>query len=270
MRIGGPQRRDHVVGRGVQHRVDERQHGARPDFVSARIRVQQIREQLNAETSFRIEILVREIAPDHALAVRKLGDFLVHHVVAATDRIVRVCAAREDRSEGRAGIRRLRGDHVKDRADAEDRIDGRLLRKREMSAVVRPDHEQDTLRLVAVQLATLGQAPEDMFGAIGARTEVERLVSSGTKVFLPRLLLLPKVSDGVADENDLRTTVGDGGHLLGVALHLPAVGVAVPGGRRDRADGSERGGERKGTNAHKEKSVHFHGCELYHITDTPK
>ena len=228
-RAGRPDGRNRRVWGGGEHLVDERQHRARPDFVAARVRVEEVGEELAAEAALRVEELVAEVAPDHAPAV---GERL-----AAAERVVRVRAAREDGREDRARLRLLLGDHLEDALHAHDRVDRRLLREREVPGVVRADHEQDALRLVAVELAALGEAPEDVFRAVGARAEVQRPVRPVGKVLLPLGLAaaLPEMRDRVADEDDLRAAVRDVLHLLGMALHLPAVRIAVPGGRGDGA-----------------------------------
>ena len=265
-RAGRPDGRNRRVWGGGEHLVDERQHRARPDFVAARVRVEEVGEELAAEAALRVEELVAEVAPDHAPAVGERRELLVDHVVAAAERVVRVRAAREDGREDRARLRLLLGDHLEDALHAHDRVDRRLLREREVPGVVRADHEQDALRLVAVELAALGEAPEDVLRAVGARAEVQRLVRPVGKVLLPLGLAvaLPEVRDRVADEDDLRAAVGDFLHLLGMALHLPAVRIAVPGGRGDGADHAEgvhrrKCGRKHGESRRKGVQVVFHG-----------
>ena len=272
-RAGRPDGRNRRVRRGGENLVDERQHRARPDLVAARVRMQEVREELAAEAALRVEELVAEVAPDHALAVGERGNLLVDHVVAAATCVVRVRAAREDRREDRARVRLLLGDHLEDALHAHDRVDRRLLRKREVPGVVRADHEEDALRLVAVELAALGEAPEDVLRAVGARAEVQRPVRAVGEVLLPLGLAatLPEVRDGVADEDDLRAAGSDFLHLLGVAFHLPAVGIAVPGGRGDGADRTEGGHRREGGRERdhaRRKGFHavFHGG---HFTTNP-
>ena len=265
-RTGGPDGRDDRIRRGGEHLVDERHHRARPDLVAARVRMEEIGEEFAAEASLRVKKLVAEVAPDHAPAVGERRELLVDHVVAAAERIVRVRAAREDGREDRARVRLLLGDDLEDALHPHDRVDRRLLREREVPGVVRADHEKDALRLVAVELASFGDAPEDMFRAVGARTEVQRPARPVGKVLLPLGLAVsfPEMRDRVADEDDFRAAVRDGRHLLGVALHLPAVRIAVPGGRGDGANRAEGGCRRTGGHKRDEPRrtkvhVDFHG-----------
>ena len=260
--VGQDGQTDGIAASGGEHLVDERQHRARPDFVAARVRVEEVGEELAAEAALRVEELVAEVAPDHAPAVGERRELLVDHVVAAAERIVRVWAAREDGREDRARLRLLLGDHLEDALHAHDRVDRRLLREREVPGVVRADHEQDALRLVAVELAALGEAPEDVFRAVGARAEVQRLVRPVGKVLLPLGLAvaLPEMRDRVADEYDLRAAIGDVLQLLGMALHLPAVRIAVPGGRGDGANRAEGGRRREGGRERKKAGFDFHAA----------
>ena len=274
-RAGRPDGRNRHVRGGGEHLVDERHHRARPNFVAARVRMQEVGEELAAKAALRVEELVAEVAPDHALAVGERRELLVDHVVTAADRVVRVRAAREDGREDRARLRLLLGDHLEDALHAHDRVGRRLLREREVPGVVRADHEEDALRLVAVELAALGEAPEDVFRAVGARAEVQRPVRAVGEVLLPLGLAvaIPEVRDGVADEDDLRAAIGDLLHLLGVALHLPAVGIAVPGGRGDGADRAEGGHRREGGRERdhaRRKGFHavFHGGHF--TTNSPR
>ena len=245
-----PDRRDDLVRPRGEHPVDERNDRARPHLVAECARMEEIGEDLAAEAPLGVEELVREIAPDDRLAIRQLRELLVDDVVPAAVAVVRIRPTREDRGEDDASLRLLLADDAEDLTDAVDRVDRRLLRKREVSGVVRADHEEDALRLVAVELLALGETPEDVFRAVGGRAEVDRLARTRGEVLPPhaRAGAFPEVRDRVANEDDLRITVGrDKRKLLVVALHLPAVRLAVPGGRCDGADGAEGGrtGERR-------------------------
>ena len=76
-----------------------------------------------------------------------------------------------------------------------------------------------------------------MLRAVGGRAEVEHLHVAVAKVLceLAFAVRLPEVRDGVAYEHHLRPAIGDNPHLIMMAAHLPAVGVAIPGSRRYRA-----------------------------------
>ena len=204
--------------------------------------MEKVREDVGREASVGREHLVGEVAPEDCLSVRELLDLLVHDVVALAACVVRSRAAREDRREDDCRLRLLGADRAQYLADSEDRVCRRLLFDREVSGVVRSDHEEHALRLVSVELASLVETPEDVLGAVGGNSEVEHLHVAFGEILVELLLAvrLPEVGDRVADEDDLRAAVGDFGHLLVVALALPGVLVAVVV-VRDGADRRERG-----------------------------
>ena len=201
-----------------------------------------IGEDVGRELAVGREELVVEVAPEDRLAVAELLHLLVHDFIADALRMVGRRAARKDRRQDYRRLRLLRVNRPQYLADAENRVARRLLFDREVSGVVRADHEEDALRLVAVELAALVETPEDVFGAVGGDAEVEHLHVALGEV-LPELRLavrFPEVRDRVADEDDLRATVRHDLHLFGVAFPLPCVLVAVVV-VRDGADRRERG-----------------------------
>ena len=212
--------------------------GREPDLIAERVRMEEIREDLGRKFTVRRQELVVEVTPEDALSVRKLRDLLVHDLVATAISVVRVLAARKDRGENDRGLRLFLGDDVQDLPDAENCIGRRLLFDREVSGVVRADHQQDALRLVAVEFLAFRQTPNDMLGAIGTGAEVKHLpITLGEILRLLGLAVcLPEVSDRVADENDLRAPVGDDAHLLVVPLHLPVLRIPAPRIGRNGAD----------------------------------
>ena len=144
-----------------------------------------------------VEEAVREVAPKHVLAVAVPADFAVHRVVAETVRVVLVRAAREDRRQHDLGLRLLRADLLQDVADAEDGVHRRLVGEfLEVSGVVRADHEEHALRLVAVEFAVV-ETPQHMLRAVAARSEVEHLPVALGEVLLLLILALafPEVGD---------------------------------------------------------------------------
>ena len=243
-----PCRGDDFVLAGRQHLVDQRDDGARPDLVAARVRVEQVGEQLSAEAAIPVEELVGEVAPDDLLTVGELRYLLVHDVVADAVAVARQLAAREYRRKNDPRLRLLFGDDLQYPLYAEYRVDRRLLLKREVACVVGADHEQYALSLVSVELAALSDAPKDMLRAVCAGAEVEGLVPALREVLLPLFLAgsLPAMRNRIANEHDLLAAVRDDAHLLGVALHLPAPRIAVPRRGRDGPDG--RGGNEGGGN----------------------
>ena len=158
--------------------------------------------------------------------------------VAQTELVVFRRAAREDRRQHHLGLRLLGADFLQNLADAEDGVGRRLVREvLEVPRIVRADHEEHALRLVAIQFAVV-EPPQHVLRAVAARSEVKHLPVALGEIFL--LLFpapaLPEVGYGVADEYHLRAAFGDFLHLFDVALHLPAVGFTVPGDWRYGAD----------------------------------
>ena len=169
-------------------------------------------------------------------------------------------AARKDRRQDYRRLRLLRADCLQYLADAENRVARRLLFDREVSGVVRADHEEDALRLVAVELAALVEAPEDVLRAVGGDAEVEHLHVAFGEV-LPELRLavrFPEVRDRVADEYDLRAAVRHDLHLFGVAFPLPCVLLAVVVVR----DGADR--RKRGRGAKRRRNSHY--CFFHHAS----
>ena len=236
---------------------DERQDAGGPRFVAGGGGMEAVGERLGGQGAVRREEAGREVAPENRLAVRELPDLAVHHVVAHAAGVLGRCAAREDGAEDdlRAGL--LRADLVEHRAHADDRVGGRLLLEGPVPRVVRADHQDDRLRLVTVEFAVV-EPPQDVFRAVRAVAEVERVVGRAGEVLLPLRapVALPEVRDRVADEDDARTARLHALQLLRVALHPPAVRVRVLRHGRDRTN-VRPGDGRNGKGQHQNQFLHF-------------
>src|SRR6185369_10592374 len=95
-------------------------------------------------------------------------DDLIDLVVLSAPAVVGFRAARENSQQQNLGLGLVLLKLAHDRRDSgSDLILG-------IAAVVRTDHDDSKLRLVAVRLAIL-QSPEHMLGAVAADAEIERL-----------------------------------------------------------------------------------------------
>ncbi len=146
--------------------ADVRNHGARPDLVTERGGMQEVGKDLTRETSVRRQELIAEIAPEDVLAVRELHNLLVDEVVTHAGAVRQVLAAREDRAEDDLRLRLFRADRLEDLTDPEDGVADRSVFALEVSRVVRADHHDRALRLVAVQLAAFTDPPQHVLGAV--------------------------------------------------------------------------------------------------------
>ena len=238
--------------------------------------MQQVGHEFDGQTAVGAEHLPREVAPDDALAVAESGNDLVDLLVAAADRTGRVRAARKDRAQQRLGLRLLLANLLEDALDAPDRVRRRFFAFREVSRVVRADHQDNGLGLIAVQLAVV-EPPEDMLRAICGVAEVEGAKRTAREVLAPLRLAvgLPEVRNGIADEHHLRRAVGE--HRLALdpllleALHPPAVRIGVLRHGRDRANVGQRH-RRRHRHAHHHHALHrltFHLKPSHLLTFTP-
>ena len=111
-----------------------------------------------------------------------------------------------------------------------------------MARVVRADHDDDTLGLIAVEFPVFN-SPENMFGAVCACAEVEHLHVSLGEIFFKLLFagFFPIVRDRVSDEYDFCAARLYDFHFGVVSVHLPAVFAFRPDSRGGGADCAERG-----------------------------
>ena len=82
-----------------------------------------------------------------------------------------------------------------------------------MAHVVGADHDNDDFRSEADELA-MGEAPEDMFRAVTAESEIGRF--EWGEVLLPSRLPFPPLGDGIAQKHDCVAVLrGETGGVFG-------------------------------------------------------
>ena len=122
------------------------------------------------ERTVRIEEPSVEITPNDFVAVGEPLDEDIDLFLRDSPRMVGRGAAGEYRQQNRLRLRLLSGDDVEDGLDAGRRV------VRTFPAVVRADHQHETLGAVAVQLAVL-KTPQDVLRTVAAEAEVEHGIS---------------------------------------------------------------------------------------------
>ena len=120
-----------------------------------------------------------------------------------------------------------------------------------MAHVVGADHDNDDFRSEADELA-MGEAPEDMFRAVTAESEIGRF--EWGEVLLPSRLPFPPLGDGIAQKGKIDFTGLRGGHTLGVTFDPPRFSIARDrGGRNVRRRLRHQGCHEEQTGGEKER-----------------
>ena len=208
-----------------------------PNLIANLRGVQAIGEVLGREEPVGSQELVVEVNPEGLFSVTELLNLLVHNLIAPTASVIRVASARENRRKTHECLGLLSVNLLQNGTYAEDGIHGRLFLKWEVPRIVRANHQKDGFRFITIKFAII-KAPKDMFRTIRRSAQVEHTIIALAEVGFKDVLAIafPEMRNRVANEDDLRATIGDDIHLLGVAFHLPAIRVAIPRRGRDRTN----------------------------------
>ena len=198
---GAEDGRDRLAGFRREDAVDDRHDAVRPELVAHGPGVEEVGDERFGDATVGQEELGVQVAPHDAAAVRELHDLAVDDGVLDAAGVVGELAAGEDgvQDDARGGL--FFEEAVHDGLDAEDGVGRRFVGR--VARVVGADEKDEGLRLVAVELAVV-DAPEDVFGAVAAETELKRAVRLAREVLVPGRLAgaVPVVRDRVADEDD--------------------------------------------------------------------